>query len=53
MSHGSFSSSWDGWSLHQLHEEGRTLRIGSVVIDSNDFDTVSAFWRNALRYVPR
>ena len=29
------------------------MRIGSVVIDCNDFDTMSAFWREALGYVPR
>jgi catechol 2,3-dioxygenase-like lactoylglutathione lyase family enzyme len=34
-------------------EEGFALRIGSVVIDCNDFDTMSAFWQEALRYVPR
>jgi catechol 2,3-dioxygenase-like lactoylglutathione lyase family enzyme len=29
------------------------VRIGSVVIDCNDFDAMSAFWREALGYVPR
>jgi hypothetical protein len=29
------------------------MRIGSVVVDCNDFDTMFAFWRGALRYVPR
>jgi catechol 2,3-dioxygenase-like lactoylglutathione lyase family enzyme len=29
------------------------LRIGSVVIDCNDFERMFAFWREALRYVPR
>lgn len=29
------------------------MKIGSVVIDCNDFDTMFAFWRQALRYVPR
>jgi hypothetical protein len=29
------------------------LKIGSVVIDCNDFQTMFAFWRDALRYVPR
>jgi hypothetical protein len=29
------------------------LRIGSVVIDCNDFETMSRFWQAALRYVPR
>jgi hypothetical protein len=29
------------------------LRVGAVVIDCNDFETMSAFWREALRYVPR
>lgn len=29
------------------------MKIGSVVIDCNDFDTMSAFWQEALHYVPR
>ena len=29
------------------------VRIGSVVIDCNDFDAMWAFWRDALGYVPR
>jgi hypothetical protein len=29
------------------------LRIGSVVVDCNDFDAMYEFWREALRYVPR
>jgi catechol 2,3-dioxygenase-like lactoylglutathione lyase family enzyme len=29
------------------------VRIGSVVIDCNDFDAMFAFWRDALGYVPR
>ena len=29
------------------------MKVGSVVIDCNDFETMSAFWRDALRYVPR
>ena len=29
------------------------MRIGSVVIDCRDFDRMSTFWREALRYVPR
>ena len=29
------------------------MRIGSVVVDCNDFDTMFEFWREALRYVPR
>jgi catechol 2,3-dioxygenase-like lactoylglutathione lyase family enzyme len=29
------------------------MRVGSVVIDCNDFDAMSAFWEEALRYVPR
>jgi hypothetical protein len=29
------------------------MKIGSVVIDCNDFDTMSAFWAEALRYEPR
>jgi hypothetical protein len=29
------------------------MKIGSVVVDCNDFNTMSAFWAEALRYVPR
>jgi catechol 2,3-dioxygenase-like lactoylglutathione lyase family enzyme len=29
------------------------MRIGSVVIDCNDFEVMFAFWREALRYEPR
>jgi len=29
------------------------IRIGSVVIDCNDFPKMYAFWRDALRYEPR
>ncbi len=29
------------------------LRVGSVVIDCNDFPTMSRFWQEALRYEPR
>ena len=29
------------------------MRIGSVVVDCNDFDAMSAFWQEALGYVPR
>jgi catechol 2,3-dioxygenase-like lactoylglutathione lyase family enzyme len=29
------------------------MKIGSVVIDCNDFDRMSTFWREALHYVPR
>jgi Glyoxalase-like domain len=29
------------------------MKIGSIVIDCNDFDRMSVFWRDALRYVPR
>jgi hypothetical protein len=29
------------------------MRIGSVVIDCNDFKRMSAFWQEALHYVPR
>jgi catechol 2,3-dioxygenase-like lactoylglutathione lyase family enzyme len=29
------------------------VKIGSVVIDCNDFDRMFAFWREALGYVPR
>ncbi|MGH2637084.1 MAG: VOC family protein [Actinomycetota bacterium] len=29
------------------------MKIGSVVIDCNDFDRMLAFWQEALRYVPR
>ena len=29
------------------------MKVGSVVIDCNNFDVMSAFWRDALRYVAR
>ena len=29
------------------------MKIGSVVIDCKDFDTMSAFWQEALHYVPK
>jgi hypothetical protein len=29
------------------------VRIGSVVVDCNDFAGMVAFWREALHYVPR
>ena len=29
------------------------MKIGSVVIDCNDFDKMLAFWQEALHYVPR
>ena len=32
--------------------EKSTVRIGSIVIDVDDFDRMMAFWRAALRYVP-
>ena len=28
------------------------MKVGSVVIDCNDFDGMFAFWREALRYEP-
>ena len=29
------------------------MRIGSVVVDCNEFDRMSAFWQEALHYLPR
>ena len=29
------------------------MKIGSVVVDCNDFGTMLAFWQEALRYIPR
>jgi len=29
------------------------MRIGSIVIDCNDFDGMLAFWQESLHYVPR
>jgi hypothetical protein len=29
------------------------MKVGSIVIDCNDFAAMSAFWRDALRYVPK
>jgi hypothetical protein len=34
-------------------EEGVTIRVGSVVVDCNDFDAMMAFWQQALHYVHR
>ena len=31
----------------------QSVRVGSVVIDCNDFERMFAFWREALGYVPR
>ena len=36
-----------------IEERSRKMRIGSVVIDCNDFETMSRFWQEALGYVPR
>src|SRR2546425_634051 len=32
--------------------ENGTVRIGSIVIDVDDFDRMMSFWQAALRYVP-
>jgi hypothetical protein len=29
------------------------MKVGSVVIDCNDFETMSRFWQEALHYEPR
>jgi catechol 2,3-dioxygenase-like lactoylglutathione lyase family enzyme len=29
------------------------MRIGSIVIDCNEFDKMLAFWQEALHYIPR
>ena len=29
------------------------MKVGSIVIDCNDFDAMFVFWRDALEYVPR
>lgn len=29
------------------------MKIGSIVIDCNDFDRMAAFWQDALHYVPK
>jgi catechol 2,3-dioxygenase-like lactoylglutathione lyase family enzyme len=29
------------------------MKIGSIVIDCNDFDKMLAFWQEALHYIPR
>jgi hypothetical protein len=34
-------------------EKRRGLKVGSVVVDCNDFAAMFAFWREALRYVPK
>jgi hypothetical protein len=33
--------------------EGWEMKIGSIVIDCNEFDKMLAFWQEALHYVPR
>src|SRR3990172_2466350 len=33
--------------------EKGTVRIGSIVIDVNDFARMVAFWQGGLRYVPK
>ena len=35
-----------------IMEKGK-VRIGSIVVDCNDFARMMAFWQEALRYVPR
>ena len=32
--------------------ENDTVRIGSIVVDVDDFPRMMAFWQGALRYVP-
>jgi len=39
------------FGFRDISEKG-TVRIGSVVIDVNDFAPMMAFWQAALRYVP-
>ena len=34
-------------------EEEDTVRIGSIVINCNDFARMMEFWQEALRYAPR
>jgi hypothetical protein len=34
-------------------EAGVAIRVGSVVVDCNDFDAMMAFWQEALHYVHR
>jgi hypothetical protein len=36
-----------------MDKKGLQVKIGSVVIDCNDLETMSTFWQEALRYVPR
>jgi hypothetical protein len=36
-----------------MEESGSDMKVGSVVIDCNDFATMFSFWRDVLRYVPR
>jgi catechol 2,3-dioxygenase-like lactoylglutathione lyase family enzyme len=33
--------------------EGGPVRVGSIVIDCDDFPKMRAFWQSALGYVPR
>jgi catechol 2,3-dioxygenase-like lactoylglutathione lyase family enzyme len=45
-------AAWD--SVASVSEPSTSaVRVGSVVIDCNDFERMFAFWREALGYVPR
>jgi hypothetical protein len=39
--------------LETMPTETPTLRVGSVVIDCQNFDEMLSFWQEALHYVPR
>jgi hypothetical protein len=34
-------------------KDGSVINVGSVVIDCNDFETMKAFWQEALGYITR
>jgi len=34
-------------------DRGGTVRIGSIVIDCDDFPRMMALWKEALHYVPK
>src|SRR5712692_6490208 len=44
------SLSPDAWLRSSMEKD--TVRVGSIVIDVDDFDRMMAFWQAALRYVP-
>jgi hypothetical protein len=40
-------------NVDENRAEGLEMKIGSIVIDCNEFDKMLVFWQEALHYVPR